>query len=170
MSSSSVSSFYWTSPQFGSRGVVSDPGAPPERLLGLWVPDSARLQRYDLRHLRRGSQAWDCTEIQQQHTRAEERGGERLNYYYWHERELVRVLDLVVLFTLLSVYSRSALSAVHLARVFSLGRGACGRLLADHGEWGYRAGNVPLRHSYHPGGRLHHRSLHSSADEEFRCY
>lgn len=34
-SSSSVSSFYWTSPQFGSRGVVTDPGAPPERLLGL---------------------------------------------------------------------------------------------------------------------------------------
>lgn len=69
-----------------------------------------------------------------------------------------------------SVCRRCAVPAVHLARGLHPGRGARGRLLADHGERGHRAGGVSHRRSHHAGGRLHHRPLHPSTDEERRCY
>lgn len=45
------------------------------------MPDSAWLQRHDLRDLRRGPQAWDRTQIQQQCAGAKERRGWRINVF-----------------------------------------------------------------------------------------
>lgn len=75
--------FLFISPCSESRGVISNSGASPEWLLGLRVSDSARLQRYDLRHLWCCSQTGDCTAIHEQRTGAEECGGERLMQEDW---------------------------------------------------------------------------------------
>lgn len=144
-----------------SGWLVEGSRAPPEWLLGLWVPDSARLQRHDLRDLRRGAQAWDRSQIQQQRTGAKERGGLRINElpFACSDQQVA-----------ISVCRRCALPAVHLARGLDPGRGARGRLLADYGERSHRAGGVSRGYSHHPGGRLHHRPLHPSTDEERHCY